>query len=268
MANIRKSKEISRQLVTGDLFCHDASYPSDNDAEIPTLRMDMMADECTKPFCAWGEQKRTFNMCYQGVLHFYVDDYRFNSLYEHPEKILQMHPKNMVEPNFSLYADTPVAFGLQAIYKKRWIARCMQERGIKLFVDLNVNAKFYKLNMLGVPMGWRAFCTRGYSDRLNNLEFEYTIAKSWANGVEPLFVIYGGGRECQWFAQRHNCIYITPLATEKKKVAAMKKINESVAFFNEDFSIQGLANMTGYDRMVLDYRKKKGELEQKVDTQR
>lgn len=144
----------------------------------------------------------------------------------------------------------------------------MQERGIKLFVDLNVNAKFYKLNMLGVPMGWRAFCTRGYSDRLNNLEFEYTIAKSWANGVEPLFVIYGGGRECQWFAQRHNCIYITPLATEKKKVNALKTINESVAFFNEDFSIKGLADMTGYDRMVLDYRKNKGELEQKADTQR
>lgn len=253
----------SHAPVQGDIFCHDASYPSDNDAEIPNLRMDMMADECTKPFCAWGEQKRTFNMCYQGVLHFYVDDYRFNSLYEHPEKILQMHPKNIVEPNFSLFADTPVAFGLQAIYKKRWIARAMQERGIKVFVDLNVNAKFYKLNMLGVPMGWRAFCTRGYSDRLDNLEYEYTIAKSWANGMEPLFVIYGGGRSCQWFAQRHNCIYITPLALEKKKVDAMKKINEAVAFLNEDFSIKGLADMTGYDRMVNDYREKQKQLQVK-----
>lgn len=258
----------------GDLFCHDASYPSDNDAEIPNLRMDMMANECTKPFCAWGEQKRTFNMCYQGVLHFYVDDYRFNSLYEHPEKILQMHPKNIVEPNFSLFADTPVAFGLQAIYKKRWIARCMQERGIKVFVDLNVNAKFYKLNMLGVPLGWRAFCTRGYSDRLNNLEYEYYIARSWANGgkddnkVEPLFVIYGGGKECKFFAQQHNCIYITPLATEKKKVEALKTINESVAFFNEEFSIKGLADMTGYDRMISDFRKEQGKIEQKSPSER
>lgn len=253
----------------GDLFCNDASYPSDNDAEIPNLRMDMMANECTKPFCAWGEQKRTFNMCYQGVLHFYVDDYRFNSLYEHPEKILKMHPKNIVEPNFSLYADTPVAFGLQAIYKKRWIARCMQERGIKVFVDLNVNAKYYMLNMLGVPMGWSAFCTRGYSDRLHNLEYEYMIAKSWTNNgdkegkIEPLFVIYGGGRECQFFAQKHNCIYITPLATEKKKVNAMKTIHESIAFFNEDFSIKGLSDMTGYDRMISDYRTDKGKIEAK-----
>ena len=239
-----------------DMFCQDASYPSDNDAEIPLLRMDRMATECSKLFCAWGEQKRTFNMCWQGVLHFYVDDYRFNSLYEHPEKILQMHPKNIVEPNFSLYADTPIAFGMQAIYKKRWIARCMQERGINVFVDLNVNAKFYKLNMLGVPLGWRAFCTRGYSDRLNNLEFEYTIAKEWSKG-DPLFVIYGGGKECQFFAQKHNCIYITPLATEKKKVKALKTIAESVAFFNEDFSIKGLADMTAYDRMINDYTKKK-----------
>lgn len=249
-----------------DLFCHDASYPSDNDAEIPNLRMDMMANECTKPFCAWGEQKRTFNMCYQGVLHFYVDDYRFNSLYEHPEKILAMHPKNIVEPNFSLFADTPVAFGLQAIYKKRWIARCMQERGIKVFVDLNVNAKFYKLNMLGVPMGWRAFCTRGYSDRLNNLEYEYSIAKAWANGEEPLFVIYGGGNGCKVFAQQHNCIYITPLATQKKKIEAIKTINEGVAFFNEDFSIKGLSDMTGYDRMISDFRKEKGKIEREDES--
>lgn len=248
-----------------DLFCHDASYPSDNDAEIPNLRMDMMATECTKPFCAWGEQKRTFNMCYQGVLHFYVDDYRFNSLYEHPEKILKMHPKNIVEPNFSLYADTPIAFGLQAIYKKRWIARCMQERGIKVFVDLNVNAKFYKLNMLGVPMGWTAFCTRGYSDRLNNLEYEYEIAKAWAQGEEPLFVIYGGGSACKFFAQRNNCIYITPLATEKKKVQAMKTLNESVAFFSDDFSVKGLSDMTGYDRMINDYRKQHKELANNKD---
>lgn len=266
----QKLKDIV-QNCRGDLFCHDASYPSDNDAEIPNLRMDMMASECTKPFCAWGEQKRTFNMCYQGVLHFYVDDYRFSVLYEHPEKILAMHPKNIVEPNFSLYADTPIAFGLQNIYKKRWIARCMQERGIKVFVDLNVNAKFYKLNMLGVPMGWRAFCTRGYSDRLNNLEYEYEIAKAWANGtnddinnpIDPLFVIYGGGKSCKFFAQQHNCIYITPLATEKKKLQAMKTINEAITFWGEDFSIKGLANMTGYDRMICDFRKKQNQIENK-----
>lgn len=256
MTKNKKTKEIT-PIVTGDIFCHDASYPSDNDLEIPTLRMDLEATECTKPFAAWGEQKRTFDLMYAGCLHFYVDDYRFNSLYEHPEKILRAHPKAIVEPNFSLFADTPISFGLQNIYKKRWIARCMQERGIRIFVDLNVNAKYYKLNMLGVPMGWSAFATRGYSDRLANLEYEYEIAKSWAQGNPLTFVIYGGGIECRRFAQTHGCIYITPLAIQKKKRKALEAIqNECMFDFGDKFSVkQLLKNSTPYDNQIECFNK-------------
>lgn len=110
----------------------DALYPSDNDFEIPTLRADMQCKQCEIPFLAFGEQKRTYDMNYSGTLHFYVDDYRFSVIYEHPSKILQHHPANIVEPNFSLFNEMPVSFALQAIYKKRWISRSMQDRGIRV----------------------------------------------------------------------------------------------------------------------------------------
>jgi hypothetical protein len=236
----------------------DTLFPSDNDAEIPTLRLDMQAQELSIPFLCWGEQKRTVNLLGTGSLHFYTDDYRFTALYERPDKILKSNPRNIVEPNFSLFDDMPVAFGLQCIYKKRWIARAMQERGIRVFVDLNVAHKFYKLNMLGVPMGWRAFCTRGYSDRLANLEYEYEIAKNWAQGEKPLFVIYGGGSACRRFAQEHGCIYATQVVVTKKKLDALKKIHENIAFFNEEFSIKGLESMTPFDKQLEDFRKNKG----------
>lgn len=250
-----KKKNLTPQYTYGDRLCQDASYPSDNDLEIPCLRMDLQAHECTKPFCAFGEQKRTFNLEHAGCLHFYVDDYRFNSVWNHPEKILRSNPKSIVEPNFSLYADTPISFGLQSIYKKRWIARCMQERGVRIFVDLNVNAKFYKLNMIGVPFGWSSFATRGYSDRLANLEYEYNIAKSWAQGNPLTFVVYGGGIECRHFAQKNGCIYITPLAVEKKKRKALEMIqNECMFDFGKEFDVKNLlANSTAYDGMIQDY---------------
>ena len=173
----------------------DILFPTDNDLEIPTLRMDMQSRYCEIPFLAFGEQKRTYDMNNAGTLHFYVDDYRFSAIYEHPSKILQHRPANIVEPNFSLFNEMPVSFALQAIYKKRWIARAMQERGIRVLVDLNVAQKFYALNMIGVPRGWSAYCTRGYSDRLENLEFELRLAKEWSEGNEMLFVVYGGGTE-------------------------------------------------------------------------
>ena len=235
----------------------DTLFPSDNDAEIPNLRLDMQARELSIPFLCWGEQKRSTNLLGLGSMHFYTDDYRYTALYDHPEQVLKANPRNIVEPNYSLFDDMPISFGLQRIYKKRWIARAMQERGIKIFVDLNVAQKFYKLNMLGVPMGWKSFCTRGYSDRLENLEYEYEIAKNWAQGEEPLFVIYGGGAICRRFAQEHGCIYVNPVVTTKKKLHAIKKIHEGIAFFNDEFSIKNLEQMTHFDKQLEDFRDKK-----------
>lgn len=215
----------------------DALYPSDNDFEIPTLRADMQCNQCEIPFLAFGEQKRTYDMNYSGTLHFYVDDYRFSTIYEHPSKILQHHPANIVEPNFSLFNEMPVSFALQAIYKKRWISRAMQDRGIRVLVDLNVAQKFYMFNMLGVPLGWHAFCTRGYSDRMANLEFEYKLAKQWAQDNDLLFVIYGGGSECRHFAQRNGCVYVNPCVTAKRRLEASKQIHEGVLPLGPEFDI-------------------------------
>lgn len=238
-----------------DITIPDTLFPTDNEFEVPTLDINMQAQECQIPFLCFGEQKRTYNMGKQGTLHFYTDDYRFMSVYEHPEKIcLQHNPANIVEPNFSLFNETPISFGIQAIYKKRWISRAMQSRGIGIFVDLNVAQKWYQLNMLGVPRGWRAFATRGYSDRLNNLAFELSIAKDWALGKTPLFVIYGGGNECRRFAQQNGCIYINPVVTTKKKIEAAKKIAEGITFFNEEFSVKKeLEKLTPFTHQIEDF---------------
>lgn len=239
---------------TYDLSLSDQLFPSDNDLEVPTLDINMQATECQIPFLCFGEQKRTYNLNGAGTLHFYTDDYRFNSVYDHPEKILQHNPYAIVEPNFSLYNESPIAFGLQAIYKKRFIAKAMQERGIRVFVDLNVAQKYYQLNMLGVPRGWAAFATRGYSDRLNNLAFEYSIAKDWAMGKTPLFVIYGGGNPCKQFAREHGCIYVNPVVVTKRRIESLKKIHEGIAFLGEEFSVANvIAQMTPFTNQLEDF---------------
>lgn len=240
-----------------ELYIQDCLFASDNDAEIPTLRLDMQANACNIPFVCWGEQKRTFQLNGTGTLHFYTDDYRFNTVYEHPEKITKANPGQIVEPNFSLFNEIPIAFGLQAIYKKRWIARVLQDRGVKIFVDLNVAQKYYKLNMIGVPLGWNAFATRGYSDRLSNLEYEYEIAKAWAKNDNPLFVIYGGGKSCRSFAKANGCIYVNPVVTTVDKIKARKIIENSISFFNEDFSVKSICGVSKYDKNIEDYTKKR-----------
>lgn len=208
----------------------DCLFPTDNELEIPVLRLDRQAKVCDIPFLCFGEQARSHNMGGLGTLHFYTDDYRFNSVYEHPEKILNMHLRNIVEPNFSLFNDTPIAFGMQAVYKKRMTARLCQENGINIFVDLNVASKFYKCNMLGIPQGWSSFCTRGYSDRLNYLEFEAKIARTWAGDNNLLFVVYGGGEKVRKYCIENGLIYVTPIVAIKSKIEALKRIESTIAF--------------------------------------
>ena len=223
--------EVAQQNVDDQLF------PSDNTLEVPTLRMDMQAQSCSIPFVCFGEQKRTFNMQGLGTLHFYTDDYRFRAIYEHPDRILQHDPMNIVEPNYSLFNETPIAFGLQHIYKKRFLARAMQDKGIRVFVDLNVAPKYYQLNLLGVPIGWSAFCTRGYSDRLNQTAFELDMARMIANGNKLLFVVYGGGNPVREFCRINGLVYVTPIVAIKNKAKSYARMKESIAFCGQDISM-------------------------------
>lgn len=207
----------------------DCIFPTDNDLEVPSLMLDVQPSACEIPFLCYGEQRRTKDMSGCGTLHFYTDDYRFSSIWNHPEKILRHNPANIVEPNFSLYNETPIAYGLQNIYKKRFIGRFMQQNGIGVFVDLNVANKFYSLNLLGVPKGYSSFCTRGYSDRLNSLEFEYLLAKHVASGNKFTFVVYGGGDDVKKWCQNKECVYVTPIIAIKNKVKALEKMKSNIS---------------------------------------
>ena len=218
--------------MTEDLYIPDSLFSSDNAFEIPSLLIEKQAKYCQIPFVRYGEQKKTFRMNHTGTLHFYTDDYKFNTIFDHPELILKYQPAQIVEPNYSLYLDTPIAFGMQQVYKKRFLARAMQEKGLDVFVDLNVAPKFYKLNLLGVPMGWSAFCTRGYSDRLHQLEFEHQMAKAIARGNKLLFVVYAGGEEVRRYCELNGLVYVTPTVKIKDKLNAMKALEDSIAFLD------------------------------------
>lgn len=222
----------------------DSLLPTDNRFEIPVLRLEAQPEFVELPVLCYGEQSRSKDMHGQGILHFYTDDYRFRSIYEHPEKILRHNPGIIVEPNFSLFNETPLAFGLQSIYKKRWISRIMQDQGIPVFVDLNVANKWYELNLVGVPKGYGAFATRGYSERMAALEYEYELASRVADGNLRFFLVYGGGKDVRDWCMKHRCAYyITPTITIKNRIKAIEQMKaNTVAVSSLESSLPIKAN--------------------------
>ena len=197
-----------------DAMYKDILFPADNDMEIPVLDIAMQAGRLELPLSAWGADRRSRTDIV--TYHFYVDDYRFEKLFRDPVNLLSSGVKAIVEPNCSLHDQTPIAFGLNQIYKKRYLARYCQDVGIKVYVDLNVAEKFRKYNKLGVPKGYNAFMTRGLDGWMASLENDLRDAQEISGLDVPNLIVYGGGDEVKAFCQEHGLLYVTDFINAKK----------------------------------------------------
>ena len=190
----------------------DAVWGSDNLYGIPMLDINMQADHLEAPFMGWGTKARKNRMT--GTYHFYVEDSRFEQVWRDPLAIANSACYAIVEPNFSVYTDMPKAVALWQMFRKRWITRWLQSIGIRAFVDLNIAHKHDDLRFIGVPEGWKAYCTRAYSARLDETIIEYEQAVRHAGGGTILFVCYGGGKQAEALSQEHGWIWYPDQQTQ------------------------------------------------------
>lgn len=192
----------------------DVLYPSNNDYDIPTLDINMQAGKLELPLSPWGANSRLRKDV--TTYHFYVDDYRFEHLFKDPVKLLMSECRAIVEPNCSCHDQTPIAWGIQLIYKKRFLARYFQECGIQVYADLNVSHKFVEYNKMGIPKGWNAFFTRGLDEWIESLKSDLQVAQEISGLEVPNLIVYGGGKKVQKFCQEHNLLYVTDFINAKK----------------------------------------------------
>ena len=171
---------------------------------------------------AYGSVKRVGD--YHGrTIHFYVDDKRFNSLgnaieygqafwklWERPERVWKSGAPSFCEVNFSTSNAQPYYRALAQIGKKRHLSRYFQEHGMRCWVDLNVAPKYQEMNMLGVPLGWRAYSTRIHkNDTLDTIIGQAELAESQAGTDNILFAVYGNRKEIEALCQRRGWFYIS-----------------------------------------------------------
>ena len=72
-------------------------------------------------------------------VHFYIDDYRFERLWNDPHKYIDRLKlfDCMLTPDFSLYMDMPKAMQIWNIYRSRLIGQIAQDEGIKVIPTLS-----------------------------------------------------------------------------------------------------------------------------------
>lgn len=89
-----------------------------------------------------------------GAVHFFLDDYRFESVWSRPQKSLQAlcRYRTLLTPDFSLYADYPLALQLWNTYRSRWCGVYWQHRGFQVIPTISWSTPpSYTFCFAGVP---------------------------------------------------------------------------------------------------------------------
>lgn len=72
-------------------------------------------------------------------IHFYLDDYQFERLWNDPNKYIDLLSKYecILSPDFSLYYDMPLPIKLWNIYRSRLLGQYYQSCGIKVIPTIS-----------------------------------------------------------------------------------------------------------------------------------
>lgn len=91
--------------------------------ELPTN--DIMMVACSDTRANDNEKNKK-----KGV-HFFVDDYRFNGIYNNPERTLERYSQYafLLTPDFSTYADMDLWRQIESVAKNRWVGAYWQSKG-------------------------------------------------------------------------------------------------------------------------------------------
>lgn len=91
------------------------------------------------------------------AVHFFIDDYQFQRLWNSPEKYMEKLKRYeaVLTPDFSPYADMPLATQIFNHYRKHWVGALMQEYGVKVVPTIRASRDERSLDFYldGEPSG-------------------------------------------------------------------------------------------------------------------
>ena len=152
-----KNKRDTQNKVEGILNLNKATFPGAGKYDIPQLAPVYENEIC--------EIKEWIGFNYvlsdkepEGkAVHFFIDDYQFQRLWNSPEKYMEKLARYeaVLTPDFSPYADMPLATQIFNHYRKHWVGALMQEYGVKVVPTIRASRDERSLDFYldGEPKG-------------------------------------------------------------------------------------------------------------------
>ena len=128
-------------------------FESDNKFGIPTIKKERFVPEWLVPF---KQRVRTEKSLDNGAVHFFLDDYRFEHIWNRIYDTFPFIEKYgaALSPDFSTYVNYPIAVQLWNVYRNRWMGCFWQGAGIKVIPTISwSDEQSYEFCFLGVEKG-------------------------------------------------------------------------------------------------------------------
>lgn len=169
-----------------------AVFPSENEWEIPCLPR---ADARPTALAAYSDRREIQNAKPGAAVHFFLDDYRFETIWTHPIRGLDRCAKIGIAltPDFSMWRDMPLVMQLWQVYRSRWCGAWLLHNGIDVIPTVSWSTpETFKFAFAGIASGSVvAISTVGVGDRAAQLLFR-AGCEELAECVSPSCVlIYG-----------------------------------------------------------------------------
>ncbi|WP_276874155.1 DUF4417 domain-containing protein [Dialister micraerophilus] len=109
--------------------------------DIPIIKKENI--ELPETWIGFNEVNTYKGKCTQTEVHFFLDDYQFERIWQRPTVYARKLSKFKViaSPDFSLYTDYPTAMQIWNTYRKQWIGAYLQHYGIHIIPTISWSDK-------------------------------------------------------------------------------------------------------------------------------
>lgn len=150
---VHRDRSSTAQHWHGDAVHAGQLFPSDNPYGIPTLRHTPLA-RIPRWLVPYRMRVRSDDPLTHGAVHFFVDDYRFDTTWSKPRKALDYLEQfdTLLTPDFSLFRDWPLAVQVWNTYRNRWCGAYWQSLGFTVIPTVSWStSESFAFAFCGIP---------------------------------------------------------------------------------------------------------------------
>ena len=133
-------------------------------------------------------------------VHFFIDDYQFERIWNRPEDYVARLKEYacVCTPDFSPYGNMPIALQIYNHYRKHWVGRYLQERGVTVIptIRCSTNPESLKWYLDGEPRGGIVIISSMWTGAGDQNGMAVTEYRTMRDTLKPVkILIYGGKTE-------------------------------------------------------------------------